>query len=95
MQFVRLNQSPNRTFLSGRSGRARGEGEVSAGTESGFVTASLSVDWAYASLMQCYERYASEPWDPVRKVRVSRKASRYPFVNLLAANEDFLLEESL
>ena len=29
---------------------------------------------------------ASEPWDPARKVRVSRKASKYPFVNLLAAN---------
>jgi predicted AAA+ superfamily ATPase len=29
---------------------------------------------------------ASEPWDPTRKVRVSRKASKYPFVNLLAAN---------
>jgi uncharacterized protein len=28
----------------------------------------------------------SEPWDPSRKVRVSRKASKYPFVNLLAAN---------
>ena len=28
----------------------------------------------------------SEPWDPGRKVRVSRKASKYPFVNLLAAN---------
>src|SRR5579863_1894230 len=28
----------------------------------------------------------SEPWDPARKVRVSRKASKYPFVNLLAAN---------
>jgi uncharacterized protein len=27
-----------------------------------------------------------EPWDPGRKVRVSRKASKYPFVNLLAAN---------
>jgi predicted AAA+ superfamily ATPase len=28
----------------------------------------------------------SEPWDPGRNVRVSRKASKYPFVNLLAAN---------
>jgi len=28
----------------------------------------------------------SGPWDPGRKVRVSRKASKYPFVNLLAAN---------
>jgi predicted AAA+ superfamily ATPase len=28
----------------------------------------------------------SEPWDPGRKTRVSRKASKYPFVNLLAAN---------
>jgi len=28
----------------------------------------------------------SEPWDPGRKIRVSRKASKYPFVNLLAAN---------
>ncbi len=28
----------------------------------------------------------SEPWDPGRSVRVSRKASKYPFVNLLAAN---------
>jgi predicted AAA+ superfamily ATPase len=28
----------------------------------------------------------TEPWDPGRKVRVSRKASKYPFVNLLAAN---------
>jgi predicted AAA+ superfamily ATPase len=28
----------------------------------------------------------SEPWDPNRNVRVSRKASKYPFVNLLAAN---------
>lgn len=27
-----------------------------------------------------------EPWDPSRKIRVSRKASKYPFVNLLAAN---------
>jgi hypothetical protein len=25
---------------------------------------------------------ASEPWYPARKVRVSRKASKYPFVNL-------------
>jgi predicted AAA+ superfamily ATPase len=31
----------------------------------------------------------SEPWDPGRKVRVSRKASKYPFVNLLAANTWF------
>jgi predicted AAA+ superfamily ATPase len=29
---------------------------------------------------------ATEPWDPTRRVRVSRKASKYPFVNLLAAN---------
>ncbi len=29
---------------------------------------------------------ASEPWDPARKIRVSRKASKFPFVNLLAAN---------
>jgi hypothetical protein len=28
----------------------------------------------------------SEPWDPARKVRVSRKASKYPFLNLPAAN---------
>jgi predicted AAA+ superfamily ATPase len=28
----------------------------------------------------------NEPWDPSRRVRVSRKASKYPFVNLLAAN---------
>ncbi len=28
----------------------------------------------------------SEPWDAARRVRVSRKASKYPFVNLLAAN---------
>ena len=28
----------------------------------------------------------SEPWDPNRHVRVPRKASKYPFVNLLAAN---------
>jgi predicted AAA+ superfamily ATPase len=28
----------------------------------------------------------SEPWDPSRNIRVSRKASKYPFVNLLAAN---------
>jgi predicted AAA+ superfamily ATPase len=28
----------------------------------------------------------SEPWDPGRNVRMSRKASKYPFVNLLAAN---------
>jgi len=28
----------------------------------------------------------SEPWDPNRNIRVSRKASKYPFVNLLAAN---------
>jgi uncharacterized protein len=28
----------------------------------------------------------SEPWDPSRKARLSRKASKYPFVNLLAAN---------
>ena len=29
---------------------------------------------------------ACEPWDPARNVRVSRKSSKYPFVNLLAAN---------
>jgi predicted AAA+ superfamily ATPase len=28
----------------------------------------------------------TEPWDPGRRVRVPRKASKYPFVNLLAAN---------
>jgi predicted AAA+ superfamily ATPase len=28
----------------------------------------------------------SEPWDPGRKARVPRKASKYPFVNLLVAN---------
>ena len=28
----------------------------------------------------------SEPWDPSRKIRVPRKSSKYPFVNLLAAN---------
>jgi predicted AAA+ superfamily ATPase len=28
----------------------------------------------------------SEPWDPSRRTRVPRKASKYPFVNLLAAN---------
>jgi uncharacterized protein len=28
----------------------------------------------------------SEPWDPGRKMRMPRKASKYPFVNLLAAN---------
>ena len=28
----------------------------------------------------------SEPWDSSKKIRVSRKASKYPFVNLLAAN---------
>jgi uncharacterized protein len=28
----------------------------------------------------------TEPWDPGRKARPSRKASKYPFVNLLAAN---------
>ncbi len=28
----------------------------------------------------------SEPWDPSRRVRLPRKASKYPFVNLLAAN---------
>jgi len=28
----------------------------------------------------------SEPWDPSRNIRVSRKASKYPFINLLAAN---------
>ncbi len=28
----------------------------------------------------------TEPWDPSRKTRVPRKASKYPFVNLLAAN---------
>jgi predicted AAA+ superfamily ATPase len=28
----------------------------------------------------------SEPWDPSRNIRVPRKASKYPFVNLLAAN---------
>jgi len=28
----------------------------------------------------------TEPWDPGRKIRVPRKASKYPFVNLLAAN---------
>lgn len=28
----------------------------------------------------------SEPWDPGRKARVARKASKYPFVNLLVAN---------
>lgn len=28
----------------------------------------------------------SEPWDPGKRTRVSRKASKYPFVNLLAAN---------
>ena len=27
-----------------------------------------------------------EPWDPARKTRVPRKASKYPFVNLLVAN---------
>jgi predicted AAA+ superfamily ATPase len=29
---------------------------------------------------------ASEPWGPARKVRISRKASKYPFVNSLVAN---------
>lgn len=28
----------------------------------------------------------SEPWDPSRRVRLPRKAAKYPFVNLLAAN---------
>ncbi len=28
----------------------------------------------------------SEPWDPARRIRMSRKSSKYPFVNLLAAN---------
>jgi predicted AAA+ superfamily ATPase len=28
----------------------------------------------------------SEPWDPNRKTRIPRKASKYPFVNLLVAN---------
>ena len=28
----------------------------------------------------------TEPWDPSRKIRLARKASKYPFVNLLAAN---------
>jgi predicted AAA+ superfamily ATPase len=28
----------------------------------------------------------TEPWDPGRQIRLSRKASKYPFVNLLAAN---------
>lgn len=28
----------------------------------------------------------SEPWDASRNIRMSRKASKYPFVNLLAAN---------
>jgi uncharacterized protein len=28
----------------------------------------------------------SEPWDPSRRIRMARKASKYPFVNLLAAN---------
>jgi predicted AAA+ superfamily ATPase len=28
----------------------------------------------------------SEPWDASRSIRMARKASKYPFVNLLAAN---------
>lgn len=28
----------------------------------------------------------SEPWDPDRRIRMPRKSSKYPFVNLLAAN---------
>ncbi|HEY8508311.1 MAG TPA: hypothetical protein VIL32_08145 [Steroidobacteraceae bacterium] len=59
--------------------------QTTLATESGMANNTVALGYLEL-LSDLLVLGTSEPWDPNRKVRVSRKASKYPFINLLATN---------